>query len=113
MSHHHSNDCTVCMVKNYKNLGTGLTENFRGRRGRRGGYRRGYRGFRRINYPYYGYGYYPYWYGSRLYSPSYYDYPYSSRGDLLTNVVSPTSRNGIVFTVAIVALVVAFMALRR
>jgi hypothetical protein len=85
--------------------------------GGRGGYRGGGhwgRGYRNWGGGYAGYGYYPYWYGSHYYIPSYYDYPYVSSPPELTEVVQPGTVNGhITFTLALVALVVAFFALRK
>lgn len=121
-------DCTVCMVEGAGTPSSkqpilpkvGCTkgvEHFRGRGRRRGGGRRGgryRRGYRNWRGGYSGFGYYPYWYGSNYYWPSYYDYPYVSRGDVLTGVVEGKSVGGqTTFVIALIALVVAFFALRK
>ena len=129
-------DCTICTIEGGDN---GMSphipnlpqvdcndtcngmEQFRGGRGggrrggrggrRGGGYRRGYRNW---GGGYQGFGYYPYWYGSHYYSPTYYDYPYVSQPPVLTGVVPSSSYNSqIPIILAVIALIVAFFALRR
>lgn len=81
------------------------------RGGGHGGWSRGYRNWRG---GYSGFGYYPYWYGSYYYLPDYYDYPYVSQPPYLTEVVGPGMINGhLGYILAFVALVVAFLALRK
>ena len=75
----------------------------RRRWGGRGGYRRGYRNY---GSPYYGYGYYPYWY-----EPSYYAPTYVVPSQPAQEV--PKSSSQAPLAVAMVALVVAFFALKK
>lgn len=128
---HHSIDCTICdtdtdgFVRPAHKVELPPTcegndiENFRGRRGGRRGGRGGWRrGYRNWGGGYRGFGYYPYWYGSHYYWPTYYDYPYVARQPVLTGVVKPSSSSFsntgmMTFTVAMIALIVAFFALRK
>lgn len=122
-----NNDCTICDIEGSATLPTRPTdyptgayecgndgiENFKGH-GRHGTrWRRGWRNWRG---GYRGFGYNPYWYGSHYYSPLYYDYPYVSRQPVLAGTVRNTGNYGIntiTFTIAMLALIFAFFALKK
>lgn len=100
-------DCTTCIVEHYKNpKNKQSTEHFRGgHRGHRRG-RRGYRG----GYSPYSYGYSPYSYGYQPYNYSPYRYVYTM------NTPSESNKNNysqITFTIASIALIVAFLSFKK